>query len=356
MSRVPFLGVVAEDFDGVDEGELSLKAGTRCAVVLCEDDGWWTVHTKEKSGIFPGSYVDFVENITLPARVKILQPWSGGPPAGTVIPLLEITSSGWKVKHNGRLMNTTWARIDLTSEPLTPANQPNAANAAPTTPKRTPVNDSVIDFKPLVVEEDIVRLEQLDPLTTPSKVLLQSPSRPLPTQPTSAGNAPPTTPTRAGQAAPSSPVPKQARVSIAAPKEPARAGMKPSQASRASSANNRNLRETILNSANMHDDEALSKEMKRIRESTYRRPVSIFGKFSVNADYDVVFENDQKQDPYAMPPKDRPKYEQDGRWEFRAMEDNPPCPAFTNCEKKYVTAQPSWIDFKAKERSAVFDI
>merc|ERR1712137_297528 len=153
------------------------------------------------------------------------------------------------------------------------------------------------------VEEDIVRLEQLDPLTTPSKVLLQSPSRPLPTQPTSAGNAPPTTPTRAVQAAPSSPVPKQARVSIAAPKEPARAGMKPSQASRASSANNRNLRETILNSANMHDDEALSKEMKRIRESTYRRPVSIFGKFSVNADYDVVLRTTKSKIPMLCLPR-----------------------------------------------------
>lgn len=50
------------------------------------------------------------------------------------------------------------------------------------------------------------------------------------------------------------------------------------------------------------------------------------------------------------------KYEQEGRWEFRATDDIPPPPPFKGLEKNYLTSTPSYIDFEAKIRSAVFDI
>merc|ERR1711879_30407 len=93
--------------------------------------------------------------------------------------------------------------------------------------------------------------------------------------------------------------------------------------------------------------------MKAVRTSTYTRPVSIFGEFKVNSTFDIVFDK-EKNNVYSMPDANRPKYEQEGRWEFRATEVAPP-PPFRGVEKTYATGQPSFIDFEAKERSAVFD-
>lgn len=114
---IPCLALVAEDFEG-EEGELTLSEGTKVVVVKCDDDGWWTVHTKELGiGIFPGSYLDVKEHIKLPCTAKInkffkdlnLQP-------GEIVQVQEISEEGWMIECKSNLGFCTWDFLDIVKE------------------------------------------------------------------------------------------------------------------------------------------------------------------------------------------------------------------------------------------------
>lgn len=85
-------------------------------------------------------------------------------------------------------------------------------------------------------------------------------------------------------------------------------------------------------------------------------------KKSVFASFNIILEREEQKgdeyNPYLMPHEQTgDRFEQDGRWEFRAHSMLPPPPPFTNCNKAYVSDKmASFIDWQAKERSAVFDI
>jgi len=294
--KVPFVGVVAEDFEGVDEGELTLAAGTKCVVAMMEDDGWWTVHTKKDVGIFPGSYIDEIEEITLPCYAKVQKAiLQGNISVGTIVTVTDISITSWTIKHNNNSTDTTWEYLEITTEKPEEKKPQNAAKpqatAKPATAaERKSVTTSVIDCAPLTVENDV---EPIKELSLPSK----------------ANNNP-----------------GEKRTSFA----PTIKATGPSKATKPTAS-------------------------EKIRQSTYVRPVSIFGEFEINSTFDIVFDK-EKNNVYSMPDPNRPKYEQEGRWEFRATEDVPPPPPFKGIVKEYQTGQPSYIDFEAKERSAVFDI
>ena len=231
LMKVPFVGLVAEDFEGVDEGELTLTAGTKCVVTLMEDDGWWTVHTKKEIGIFPGSYVDELEQITLPCYAKI-QKKIGNIPVGTIVTVTDINTTKWTVTHNNNSHTTTWDCLEITTEKPEEPKPKATENSLKPAPGRKGVT-SVIDCEPLRVEDEV---------KAPTELKL----------PSNAKNNP--------------------RASFA----PTVKGDGPSR----------------------------SVKPAKERVSTYIRPVSIFGEFSINSTFDIVFDK-EKNNVYSMPDPNR---------------------------------------------------
>lgn len=124
--RSPFLGIVAEDFEGIEEGELTLVAGTYCMVATCEDDGWWSIHTKDFGhGIFPGSYVDEIEEINLPCNAKVQKTiHKNNIPVGKIVKLTAIEADGFVIYCENVSTKCTWDYIDITTEePESPKKQ-----------------------------------------------------------------------------------------------------------------------------------------------------------------------------------------------------------------------------------------
>src|SRR3990167_7436733 len=122
---VPFIGTVAEDFDG-EEGELSLKEGTLVVVVQCDEDGWFTLHTKVGSGIFPGSYVDALETIDLPIVAKVIKNFPElGLKVGQTVTVQDISIDGWMVEAGNDIGYTTWNHLQIEPEVLINKNQVN---------------------------------------------------------------------------------------------------------------------------------------------------------------------------------------------------------------------------------------
>lgn len=300
--KVPFIGIVAEDFDGIDDSELSLVAGTKCVVTLCEADGWWTIHTKNRNGIFPGSYVDEIEEIRLPCYAKV-QKKIQNIPVGKVVTVTAITADSWIIKPNQndpKTLKCTWDFLEITTE------EPEKEPAVKKTVRV--VQGSVIDCEPLAMEEDIEPIKELK-------------------------------------------MPKKS--------EPKRVTM------------------SGIDTLKTNGPNKQTKVSEEKRSSTYKRPVSIFGNFSVTSTYDIVYDKDRGS-IYQMPDPNRrmffylivifyyylfisyffytAKFEQEGRFEFHATDDVPPPPPFIGGERKYQTEHPSWIDYEARERSAVFDI
>lgn len=273
--QVPFLGVVGEDFEGVDAEELTLTTGIKCVVVLCEDDGWWTVHTKSAVGIFPGSYIDPIEPINIPSTfVKVTKPIPNqNIKVGTVAKLLNITQNAWIIEHNGSKISTKWENVDITKERPNLNRKENSSNVQqqnrtsrplPNPDNKKNPKSSVIDFRPLALEDEVETVKQLDPSSAPKKSMHannpnnKAPQRPM-TQITN-NNA-----SKKGLA-------QSERKSVA------------------------------FNATQVKKDKP--KRNTELRKSTYTRPVSIFGNYEVNSQFDIVFEKD-KYNVYSMPDANR---------------------------------------------------
>lgn len=112
-AKVPFLAVVAESFHGEAE-ELSLTEGTEVIVVQCDGDGWYTIHTKDAIGIFPGSYLDVVEEIRLPIKAKVVLPFIElNLLPGDIVTVNDISVEGWMIEAKNTIGYCTWDYLDI---------------------------------------------------------------------------------------------------------------------------------------------------------------------------------------------------------------------------------------------------
>ena len=122
---VPSIATVAEDFEG-EEGELSLPKGTKVIVVKCDDDGWWTVHTKKSIGIFPGSYLDVTEVVKLPCNAQIVKNFREmNLNVGEIVQVQDISEEGWMIESKSNLGFCTWDYLDIVKDvPKSTQQQP----------------------------------------------------------------------------------------------------------------------------------------------------------------------------------------------------------------------------------------
>lgn len=160
----PFLAVVAEDFEGVDNGELTLIAGTLCIVTMCEEDGWFTIHTKEHGvGIFPGSYMDEISEITLPCFAKVQKAMNKNKiGVGKIVQILDIQSNGWLIEYEDTVTTCTWDYLDITTE------QPESINLEPIEESTIPEqmeNQEIAEFeqKPMKVTQNFATVKTKGP-------------------------------------------------------------------------------------------------------------------------------------------------------------------------------------------------
>ena len=111
---VPHLCRVAEDFEGEEEGELSIKEGTEVIVVQCDDDGWWTVVVKNNAGIFPSSYLEPISHISLPSSAKMTADVPDmNLKRGQTVTIQEITPDGWMVESGNNLGFCNWNVLEV---------------------------------------------------------------------------------------------------------------------------------------------------------------------------------------------------------------------------------------------------
>lgn len=319
---VPCFAVVAEDFEGEEEGELSLVQGTRVIVAKCDDDGWFSVLTKIESGIFPGSYLDPADHITLPKSGELVNPVPGvGAKAGDVVKIQDITEEGFRIENNTQVGFCPWSAIKIMTGPPKRAQAP-----------QKPVNNNP---KPAGNQ---------GPVPVGGKVVLQKTQSPNVVKP-------------------------QANLAKSTPEPPARTttpnqvkSPRP-QASQPSNAENRPQK--------VEKKQAGPGEYHTSRFSTYKRPISIFNGDALPSDdlyntikpknlYEIGMEGERKYIMFVLKVYnlmfDKARFELEGRFEFRATSDIPNPPRFQGAEKSYVTMQPSYVDWDCKKRSAVFDI
>eukprot|EP01095_Lingulamoeba_sp_RSL-Kostka_P009090 TRINITY_DN310_c2_g3_i1.p1 TRINITY_DN310_c2_g3~~TRINITY_DN310_c2_g3_i1.p1 ORF type:complete len:301 (+),score=112.94 TRINITY_DN310_c2_g3_i1:71-973(+) len=288
---IPCIAVVAEDFEGQDEEELTLFEGDECIVTQIDDDGWWTVQTKERVGIFPGSYLDIIDSINLPAHAKVVKTIPKiNFVNGTVVSVEDITDQGWLIFHNNIEAIVPYEYLELTNEPLTPVRQESPKPPVPM--KRSPPKSMPLPTPPIK--------QQNNPIF--HKPILQKP-------------------------------------------KPHQQNNKPNNHNNNNNNNNKQKSNTdLLKKGNLRQT-VLAGDLFNGQENL----IAAYG--------DLERIQNQEYNPYLMPnERNGPKYEQEGRFEFRSYEDLPPPPPFENIEKAYVSGRrASMIDWDAKKRSAVFD-
>ena len=278
--RTPFVAVVAEDFEG-EVGELSMKEGTKCIVLLCEDDGWWTVMSKQETGIFPGSYLEGVMEISLPFHAKVVKKYAGGPPVGQVILVEEVSAEGWMVRDGLIPSVSSWAHLEITSDPLSSSTTfPEPENT------EAPSGGSQVEADKEVKVHD-KGAKQLSFKDEPTAEQVQPTTR----------NVSKTT----------SSIPKEALVKVQTPEDPTRKRVKMQQKTPQTGhkPSIMNQQRGAVGTSTPLNQEPETFNMKR------KRIVSMFGDFSVNSDFDVVFDDQEDGtpfDPYAMPIKEHREY------------------------------------------------
>lgn len=464
MTKVPFLAVVAESFHG-ESDELSLTEGTEVIVVQVDNDGWYTVHTKDAIGIFPGSYLDAVEEIRLPIKAKVALPFIElNLLPGDVVTVNDISTEGWMIEAKNTIGYCTWDYLDIIMG--SSAGNSELDIDIPDIGK-SGNSSSLIGIKPIQSDPKLVEPSPINPVPKPSpqSTLNQSmPARPVASNPNQArasttgtpptqlrGGAAPGGPPRGGPGGPRGGGPGPAQGSPNAPLNRGRPlstsggppvnrgrplsvnqgqgqGLKPAAQPSPPPVQNQEAakgtppaaparRPTVTASATMPATpspaqipqpparkptvtggkppgppgaqqkppanaggaKTLGKvsiapsardkptkaggptratpsildtkpgDMVTSRYSTYRRPVSIFaGAFKDESAIDNPY--------YLATLRSGGKVELEGRFEFKATEYLPAPPAFSGCQKNYVTLMPSYVDWEAKIRSAQFDI
>mmetsp|Transcript_7758 Transcript_7758/g.32686 ORF Transcript_7758/g.32686 Transcript_7758/m.32686 type:complete len:387 (-) Transcript_7758:122-1282(-) len=382
---LPCFAVVAEDFEG-EEGELSLTEGTDVVVVAVDDDGWWTIHTKEDIGIFPGSYLDILEEIPLPTFAEVVK---GYPEmqleVGDVVEVQDISPEGWMVDKDGVMGFCTWDHINLVSgeagqviddmmkgleeEPAGSIDQmleDLTGVAADPTPEEPVIAAPEPDPVPVAAVVPVVAEPEPEP--EPIKAVVPEPVKEPELEPKPEPEPEPEPVKEVVPVEEPEPEPKPVKaaepVKVAEPvkeAEPVKKAAAEPLGEEAKANGDAKPAEQVPVAKKSSEDHApivFPKAMDRAKRQS-RLSEKRVTKFKA---FNAILEEQEgagDSDRYVMP-RDReggPRYDQEGRWEFRAHEDLPPPPQFKGVEKVYQSgAMASYIDWQAKERSAVFDI
>lgn len=271
----PCFAIVAEDFSGEEEGELTLFAGEKVIIYHCSDDGWFDVMTKTECGIFPGSYVDFEKKINIPCPATItMEIVEMGLLPGESVQIQEFSSEGILIRYGSEVGYCSWAEVDIgvaapvRKPALVKESDNSIIGVAPIRPKSKILEPSAINM-PKKVTPNLAKTKEAVPMKpTQAKPLNNRVSVNQLKAPVAAPAAPPRN--KPNNPSPVTNAPKAVNplsktlpksVAISAPEkkenEPTRAEAKPG-------------------------------EMHNSRFSTYRRPISVFGDVIEHDDYSLM--------------------------------------------------------------------